>query len=366
MSRVRDQKRRRPAAPIAVESLEDRVVLSAAVASVEIYYLRAITQLNNQLQKRANQIQTMMTRRVARADAQYEAALSRSAARLGSHSPVQVQRAQAQVAHASGMADAKINQVAATVHRQLGSFTAQFNRRLAAVTKRFGAQNRTIRGANPYFTASFKNALTAVDAGIPAEVQAAQGAVQATAGPVQSSVAQAQAPGATAQAQAEAAAGQLADTSGSQLAGEKAAVAQFWERYYNSFNPLRAEMAAIASMQLPPVHLGGGTVTGPQGQGGQAGGINGTGTGTVTFTGLPGGDATSGTGFGIASGVGGTAGTGHGIGSGTTTITGGGTNTTGVGSTVTAGNGANGNGLGSTTGAAGTGTGNGSVSPPMV
>lgn len=366
MFRVRDQKRRRPAATIAMEALEDRVVLSAAVASVEINYLRAITQLNNQLQKRANQVQTMMTRRVARADAQYEAALSRSAVRLGSDSPAMVQRAQAQVAKASARADAKINQVAATVNRQLSSFTAQFNRRLAAVTNRFGAQNRTIQGANPYFTATFKNALSAVDTGIPAEVQAAQGAVQAAAGPVQSAVAQAQTSGASAQAQAkaEAAAGQLADTSGSQLADEKAAVAQFWERYYSSFNPLRAEMAAIASMQLPPVHLGRGTVTGPKGQGGQSIGVNGTGTGTVTFTGLPGGDATSGSGFGIASGVGGTAGTG--TGNGTTTITGNGTGTTGVGSTVTAGNGANGNGIGSTTGTAGTSTGTGSASPPMV
>jgi hypothetical protein len=52
------------------------------------------------------------------------------------------------------------------------------------------------------------------------------------------------------------AAGQVADTAESQLASERAAVARFWERYYSSFNPLRAERAAIASAQLPPVHLG--------------------------------------------------------------------------------------------------------------
>jgi hypothetical protein len=397
MMRMRDQKRRRLAAPMAMESLEDRVVPSAAVAAVEIQYLRAMTQLNSLLQRRANQIQATMTRRVARADAQYVAALNRSASRLGGGSPAQAQQAQAQVARASAAADAKINQVAATVHRQLGAFTGQFNRKLAAVTNRFGALNRTIQGANPYFTATFKNALSAVDTGIPAEVQAAQDAVQAASAPVQSAVAQAQSAGGPAQAQAnaEAAAGRLAETSDAQLAGEKAAVAQFWERYYSSFNPLRAEMAAIASMQLPPVRLGGGSVTGPQGQGGRSGGnntVNGTGTGTVTFTGIPGGDATSGTGFGSASGVSGTAGTGNNAGTGTTTITGNGpgttgvgstvtsgdgangtgigsttgvTGTTGVGSTVTAGNGANGTGIGSTTVTAGTGTGNAGVSPPM-
>src|SRR5262249_51055254 len=160
-----------------------------------------------------------------------------------------------------------------------------------------------------------------VDEGIPAEVQAAQGAVQSAAGPVQSAVAQAQAAGASAQAQAKAedAAGRLADTSSSPLAGDKAAVAQFWERYYSSFNPLRAEMAAIASMQLPPVHLGRhGVVTGPLGR---SGGINGIGTGTVLLPGFPGG---------VVSGVGGTTGTS----TGTTTSTGTGT-TIGTGTTGT-------------------------------
>ena len=75
-----------------------------------------------------------------------------------------------------------------------------------------------------------------------------------------------------AQAQTEAAAGQLPDASESQLASERAAVAEFWDRYYNSFNPLRAEMAAtpistimpttamaVSSMALPSwlVHLSG-------------------------------------------------------------------------------------------------------------
>jgi len=307
MLRLRDQKRRRPAAPIAMEAMEDRVVPSAAVASVEIHYLRALTQLNGLLQKRANQIQTMMTRGVARADAQYVAALHRSAARLGSRSPAQVEKAQAGMARASATVDAKINQVVAPVNRQLGAFTARFNRRLAAVTDRFGAQNRTIRAANPYSRARFKNALAAVDAGIPAEVQAAQGAVQSAADPDQSAVAQAQ-------AKAEAAAGQLADTSSSQLASDKAAVAQFWERYYSSFNPLRAKMAAIASMELPPVYLGRGAVTGLQGQGGQVGGINGTGTGTTTGIGTTTGMGTTGmgtTGPGATST--GTTGTGIGI-----------------------------------------------------
>lgn len=64
---------------------------------------------------------------------------------------------------------------------------------------------------------------------------------------------------------------------------------------------------------------------------------NGLGTGTVTFTGLPGGDATTGSGFGIGSSVAGTGGAGARPGAGYTTITGNGTDTTGVGATVTAG-----------------------------
>ena len=46
MFRVRDDRRRKRAARIAVESLEDRVVLTAAAAAVEIQYLRAINHLN--------------------------------------------------------------------------------------------------------------------------------------------------------------------------------------------------------------------------------------------------------------------------------------------------------------------------------
>ena len=116
------------------------------------------------------------------------------------------------------------------------------------MTGRFGRLNRTIRAANPYFAANFKNALAAVNAGLPGEVQAAQETLQAASGPVQSAVAQAGTTGAS----AEAAAGRLADASSTQLASEQAAVAQFWDRYYSSFNPLRAEMAAIASAELPP------------------------------------------------------------------------------------------------------------------
>ena len=72
MFRARDERKRKRAATIAVESLEDRVVLTAGAAAVEIQYLRAINHLNTVLQRRVNQIQTMMTRRVARADARYE------------------------------------------------------------------------------------------------------------------------------------------------------------------------------------------------------------------------------------------------------------------------------------------------------
>ena len=87
MLRVRDGRRRKPVPSLAVESLENRVVLSAGAAYVEIQYLRAITHLNTLLQGRVNRIQSTLTRRVARVEAQYEGALGRSAARLGSAGP---------------------------------------------------------------------------------------------------------------------------------------------------------------------------------------------------------------------------------------------------------------------------------------
>ena len=65
--------------------------------------------------------------------------------------------------------------------------------------------------------------------------------------------------------------------------------------------------------------------------------INGLGTGTVTLTGLPGADATSGTGNDDGNDVEASAGVGFNPGSGTETITGFGTSTTGVGATITAG-----------------------------
>jgi cytochrome c556 len=375
MFRAHHEKNRR-AATIALESLEDRVVLTAGAASVEIQYLRAINHVNSLLQRRVGQIQGMLIRGVARADQQYAGTLARAAARLGV-GPAQARTARVEVARATATAENKTDRVVGQADGQIGRFTAQFDHRLASVTSRFGKLSAVIRGANPYFAADFKNALTGIDTGIPAEGQAAQATVQAATGPVQSAVAQAATSGASAEAQAEAAAGELADASGSQLAGERAAVAEFWDRYYSAFNPLRAEMAAIASAQLPPVHLRRGVVTGPEGNGGRTG-INGTGPRTQTFVGIPGGVVTTGLGFGFSgdiTGIGGlgngstgTVGTGTvstgtvgtGTGTGTTTLTG--TGTTGVGATGTAGNGANSNSIGSTTGAvANSGTTTGSM-----
>jgi hypothetical protein len=285
MFRERDGRtKRRRAAAIAIEPLEDRVVLTAAVAHLEIQYLRAINHLNGLLQRRVNQVQTMLARRSARIDAQYEGALDRSAQRMGG-GPAQAREAQVAPSRSTAAADSRISQVVTDVDRQLGGLTATFNRRLADVTGHFGQLNRTIRGANPYFQAFFRNALAAVDGGIAGEAQAAQGALQAASGPLESAAAQAGTSGASAQAHAQAASSQLAATGEAQRAADRAAVARFWDEYYSSFNPLRAEMAAIASAQLPPVHLGGGRVTGPQGpRTGNNRGINGTGTGTITGT----------------------------------------------------------------------------------
>ncbi len=187
---ARHEQKRKRAAAIAIESLEDRVVLTAGAASVEIQYLRAINHLNSLLQRRVDQIQAMLTRRVAHVRRAVRGALTRSAARLGG-GPAEVRTARAQLARSTATADAKINSVVGGADRQVGRFTASFDRQLAGVTGRFGRLNGTIRRANPYFAANFHNTLAAIDAGIPAEGQAAQGAVQGATAPVESAVAQA-------------------------------------------------------------------------------------------------------------------------------------------------------------------------------
>jgi len=246
MFHAREAGRRQPAAPVAVEPLEDRIALTAGAAYVEIPCVRAITHLSTRLLGQVDRIQTLMTRRVSRVDARPVGT------RLGDGHPTQAREALAHAARATAGADARVGRVVATANRKLGAFAGRFNRRLAAVTGRFGRLGATIRGVNPSFTTELQNALSAVDAGIPAEARAAQGPLQGIAGPAIPSVAQAGTSGATVEAQAEAAAGQPADSGGSQLASEPTAVAQFWERYYSSFNPPRSEMAAIVAAQSPP------------------------------------------------------------------------------------------------------------------
>ncbi len=355
MFRGQGERKARKTATIAVEPLESRVVLTAGLAAArpEIDYLRAVTHLNEILQRRVAQIQNMLTRRVGRADARFVAVLDRTAPRLETGGP-QVAQAQVRLARASAQASEQVDSAASQADRQMGRFASTFHAQISSVSARFGHQGALLRTAIPDFNANFHNALTAINTGVPAEGRQAQETVQAAAGGAQAA-AEAATPDSSAGTRAEAAAGQLAASAGSQLASEEAVVSRFWAEYYASFNPLRAELAAIASEQLPPVHLRPGRITGPLGHSGGKIGINGTGTGTVTFTGLPGGDATTGSGFGIASGVNGTGSAGNATGSGTTTISGaGGGDTTGVGSTITAGNGANGNGIGSTGGAVGT------------
>ncbi len=214
-----------------------------------------------------------------------------------------------------------------------------------------------LRSANPYFQKFFQQALTVAGDTLNSEAKAAQANVQDTTALVAGVTPEASTSGVSpAAAVIQAASAHIASARQVQQSTDQAALDRYQGEYYVSFNPLRAALAAVASSELPPVHLGGGRVTGPQGNSGQNSGINGTGTGTVTFTGVVGAEGTTGTGNGLASGVAGTGGSGNSPGTGTTTITGDGTSTTGTGTTVTAGNGANGNGVGSTTGASGTGT----------
>src|SRR5262249_55036232 len=220
------------------------------------------------------------------------------AARVGS-GLAQARYAQVSPARSQTAVESRIDRVVAKVDRNLGGFTAALPRQLAQISRHYGQLNPPLPRAHHHFRGFFRHTLAAVDGGIAGEAQAAQGTLQATTGPVRSAVEQAGTSGASAQAQAQAAPGQLADDDEAQRAADQAAVARFWDRYYSSFNPLRAEMAAIASAQSPSVHLSRGRVTGPQGhRTGNHRGINGTGTGTVTFTGLPGG-----AGFGLGSGV---------------------------------------------------------------
>jgi hypothetical protein len=261
MFAARQEQEGKLAAAIAIEPLEYCIAPTAGVAYLEVQYLRAINRLNGLLQRRANQVQAMLMHRSDRIDARYEGALSRSAARLVGGS-AQAREARVSLARSQVAAESRIDRVVAKVDRNLGGSTAAFDRQLANITGHYGKLNPTIRSANPYFRGFFRNALAAVDGGIAGEAQATQGTLQATTGPVRSAVEQAGTSGASAQAQA--ASGQLAADDEAQRAADQAAVARFWDRYYSSFNPLRAEMAAIASAQLPPVHLSRGRVTGPQ------------------------------------------------------------------------------------------------------
>ncbi|MHB1559582.1 MAG: hypothetical protein ACYC61_19210 [Isosphaeraceae bacterium] len=357
MAREGDRKRRRRVQVLSVNALEDRVVPSAGAALAEIQYLRAINRLSSDLLARVDHANARLTSQVVRIDAQYQGALAHSAARL-SAGPRQAVRVQAKVARASTQAEVHVDRLAAAVAGQVNAATNGFEHRAATLNARFGHSSAMARSANPYFQRFFQEALTVAGDTLNSEARSAQTNVRATAAVVAGATPQAaMISGARPAAVAQAASAHMADARQAQHAADKAALARFRSEYYASFNPLRDAVAAVASSELPPVHLGGGRVTGPNGQSGLKPGINLTGSGTVTFTGIVGAEGTSGTGTGLASGVGGTAGAGNNLGSGTTTITGGGTGTTGTGATVTAGNGANGNGIGATTSAAGTGAG---------
>lgn len=358
MARAGDRKRQRRAQVLSVNSLEDRVVPSAAAALADIQYLRAINRLSGELLARVDHANARVTSQVVRIDGQYQGALAHSAARL-SAGPAQAVRAQAEVARASAQAQVRVDRLAASVAGQVNAVTNGFEHRVASLNGRFGHSSAMVRSANPYFQTFFQEALTVAGDTLNSEARSAQAGVQATAAVVAGATPQAATTSGArpAGAVAQAASAHIVDARQAQRAADQAALDRFRSAYYVSFNPLRDALAAVASSELPPVHLGGGRVTGPKGQSGLRPGINLTGSGTVTFTGEVGADSTSGSGRGLASGVAGSAGVGNLPGSGTTTITGNGTGTTGTGATITAGNGANGNGIGATTGAAGTSTG---------
>lgn len=358
MARAEDRKRRRRVPVLSVNMLEDRIVPSAAAALADIQYLRAINRLSGELLARVDHANARVTGQAVRIDAQYHAALAHSSARL-SAGPAQAVQAQAELARASTQAQVRVNRLAAAVAGQVNAVTNGFEHRVANLTGRFGHSSAMVRSANPYFQRFFQEALTVAGDTLNSEARSAQANVQATAAVVVGATPQAatQSDAQHAAVVAQTASAHIANSWQAQRGADQAALDRFRGEYYVSFNPLRDAVAAVASSELPPVHLGGGRVTGPKGQSGLNPGVNLTGSGTVTFTGEVGADSTSGSGNGLASAVGGSAGVGNAPGSGTTTITGNGTGTTGTGATVTAGNGANGNGIGATTGAAGSSTG---------
>ncbi len=252
----RDEKRQRASA-IAVESLEDRVVLSAAVAEVEIQYLRAINHLNGILQGHVNQVTSTLTRQVSRLDAQYEATLSRTALadeqRQRRGSPEGPGRSVASVG--PGQRQGRPGR------RQGGSARQRVHRRLRPQARR---RHRPVRQAQRHDPE--RQPLLPVH--VPGRAErgqwhgrgrgpGAQAAVQGTTSLVDAAIAQAGTAGTPAVSVADVASSQLAVVSQAQVAAVQASLAQFRNQFYSTFTPMRAEMAALASAQLPPISLGG-------------------------------------------------------------------------------------------------------------
>ena len=246
-------------------------MLSAAVAQVEIQYLRAINHLNSVLQGHVNQVNATLTRQVARLDCAVRGH-ARPARPPGSNSGsvADVQKAQAELSRATAQVDAKVDQARRQGRiRQDSAFTASFDRQLASVTGRYGKLNATVKSANPYFQATFQNALNAIDGTIAAEAQGAQAAVQGTTSLVDAAIPQAATTGGPGrepgrgrrQSTGQRQPGPASGRPGGPRQASGASI-------YSTFTPLRAEMAAIASAQLPPVSLAGaGHGTGLMGHG---------------------------------------------------------------------------------------------------
>lgn len=336
MFRAHDRQKNGRSARFALESLEQRVELSGL--GVAAQYTAAIDRLNGTFQSRVERIDTHIQQRTAQLDNQYSAALNHDAARIaGGHG----RAAHAGLADATVRIDRSYNRLVRHVNHSVNALTRQVNHQASDLGVRSIRFEPAIADVAEAAVLQFRNGTTALGNDLRNEVRMLRSTARADVGPVVAVVAQERAAGRSATTLARAEASRLSTAVGAQTTVDQSYFQAALASYDQSFASLQSRMAALPPGPVARPHTAGALRTGTDLVAFRTGlyypPVNGLGTGTVTFTGMPGADATSGTGGGHGSGVEATGGVGLNPGSGTETITGIGTGTTGVGATITAG-----------------------------
>ncbi len=343
MFRAHDRQKTGRSARFALEPLEERVELSGVGAAA--HDTAAIDRLNDRLQSRVEQIDAHIQHRTARLDAGYEAALGRAATQLADgHAAA----AHAGPAHATARIDRSDNRLVRSVNQSINALTQQVTHQAAGLGVRYIRYEPAIADVAGAVVQDFRNGATALGGTLKDEVRTIRDTARAAIGPARAAVAQLRVAGTRRSRRPRRT--MIASTVPSQRRwrSNQDRFSSTLSAYDRTMSALQSELAALPPGPVMTTHTGAATAravtsrvaTATARVPGAHPAINGLGTGTVTFTGLPGADATSGSGGGLGNGVEATAGVGFNLGSGVTTITGVGTETTGVGATVTAGNGA--------------------------